>query len=212
VLLVSFALCVPVAWLWTLGRSDRAIPWAMAWLTLFSILAGQAEVLVFGNSETGLVGIARIVSALLIGVGLLAGALDERVEASVRFRRSTAAAGALALLFVVAQVAQNFFSAEYGLLSGGIIAGTFLFAASPIQKRIERMGERKPGANASIAAVSPGANDEAYRHAVRFALRDRQLEPAEELALADLAERLGVGARRATEIRLEVQAERKGAR
>jgi hypothetical protein len=39
-------------------------------------------------------------------------------------------------------------------------------------------------------------------------LRDRRLTEQEELDLADLAERLGIGARRAIEIRQEVQHEK----
>jgi hypothetical protein len=108
-------------------------------------------------------------------------------------------AGALAVLFIVAQVAQNFFSAQYGLYMGGIIAGTFLFVASPVQKAIERRAGNAP----AKAGTRPG-KEEAYRSALRFALRDRALSPQERIALAHLADELGLTAGRAAELESEV--------
>jgi peptidoglycan/LPS O-acetylase OafA/YrhL len=203
-----FTGALSAAWLVAASRSGiRRLAWfAMVWPALG--LAGFAYFgALHGEDDYGAQGILRLIGwSALVYVILRAGLLGVPLP---RFavKRGTVAAGALAILFIVAQVAQNFFSAEYGLLSGGIIAGTFLFAASPIQKRIERMGERKP----SERAPKPSAAKEqeaAYRDAVRLALRDRRFEADEELAIANLADRLGLTAMRAIEIRLAVEKER----
>ena len=153
----------------------------------------------------GVNGILRVIGwSLLVYAILRADLLGVPLPHFV-VRRGAVAGTALATLFIVAQIAQNFLSAEYGLLTGGIVAGAFLFAASPFQRAMERLGEGRP-ARSSTSGV--GSNDDAYRAAMRLAFRDRRLSQEEELSLADLAERLGIGARRATEIRHQIEHEK----
>ncbi|MEA3165207.1 MAG: hypothetical protein QOJ26_51, partial [Thermoplasmata archaeon] len=157
----------------------------------------------------GLLGVCRLVGWAVLVFGIVK--LDVLGIELPHFvvRRGAVAGGALALLFIVAQLAQNFFSAEFGLLSGGVIAGTFLFAASPLQRAFERMGERTTKAISEPAAPAfhqpTPRQEEAFREAVRFALRDHRLTGEEEVRLFRVAEALGISAGRAMELRHEVE-------
>lgn len=155
------------------------------------------------------VGVQRCLYAFLFAYGIARlGFLGHSIQLRTA-RRGTIAMGSLALLFIVAQVTQEFLAAQYGLLMGGVVAGAFLFAASPIQRLIERRGE--PDAPRRLPMPS-SENEDAYRSALRIALRDRVVSPEEEIHLADLGERLGIRAGRARELRHEIEAGSKGAR
>lgn len=160
--------------------------------------------------DWGGVGVARIlgwmvlvyaiVKADILGLGLAKRSID----------RSTLAASGLALLFIVAQVAQNFLSATYGLLTGGIVAGAFLFAANPVQRAIEQM--RAPVAESAASLPADHGSrlherESAYREAVRLALKDRRLTREEDRHLLRLAHHLGIPSPRAMEIHDEVERE-----
>lgn len=123
--------------------------------------------------------------------------------AGVARRRGTFATGVLASFFIVAQVAQNYFSASYGVLIGGVVAGAFLFAASPIQHAIEGRG----WVPARGEAADPRIVD-AYRHAVRAAIADGRVTRAEEVHLGEVAASLGITAADAARLRHEVEDEK----
>ena len=178
----------------------RTDPWP-AW-GLFGAGLASMVATTWWPGFIGDVGIVRCLAAILVAVAVVRHDLLGVPLAAPKVRRGAVATGALALLFIVAQVAQNFFSAQYGLLTGGVVAGAFLFAANPIQKRIERAGEGKSHTRPTAAAPQAEA---AFRNAVALAYKDRRFTHKEELALADLAEQLGLGARRATEIRHEIE-------
>lgn len=198
------------------AHANRAAArWALLWpamgLLSYAYLLLPANADVAFHDAYGLNGVLRVLGwAFLVYAILRADLLGVRLP-HFAVSRGAVAAGSLAVLFIVAQVMQNFFSAEYGLLTGGVIAGTFLFAASPVQRAFERMGEKRPAGDGRGRPASASAGKEqeaAYRDAVRLALRDRRFEPAEEIALANLADRLGLTAMRAIEIRLAVEQER----
>lgn len=112
--------------------------------------------------------------------------------------RTALAAMFLGVFFVAAEVAQSFFSTEYGYLTGGIAAGMMLFAISPLQRFAERLAQvDKVAADDKTAQV--------YREAVELTLADRTITAREERHLAHLAERLGLAAGQAMDIRLGVQ-------
>lgn len=117
-------------------------------------------------------------------------------------RRGVLAGGALAVLFIVAQVAQNFLSAKYGLLMGGVLAGGFVFAASPIQRAIERSTERQKATAATSDAARAG-----YKAALRAAMRDGTLTRREERHLAEVALALGLSPVQSLDLRDEVERE-----
>lgn len=104
----------------------------------------------------------------------------------------------LGVFFIVAQVAQNYLSEEFGYLTGGIAAGAMLFAVAPLQRVAERL------ARVDRAPPDDRAAD-VYREAVELTLLDRAITPREERHLAHLAERLGLAAGSAMDIRLAVQ-------
>lgn len=204
-------------WLWIGRRGDRlALAIALVWpllglgAELYQMLPQNAEAAF--HDAYGLTGLWR-----LVGWAFLAHAVFRLDLLGVPLphfvvNRGAVAAGALATLFIVAQVAQNFFSAEYGLLTGGVMAGAFVFAASPIQRTFERMSSREPpaprGAPPRKAMTAGKQQEDAFRGAVRLAWKDRRFDQSEELALAVLADSMGLPASRATAIRHEVEREK----
>jgi hypothetical protein len=115
---------------------------------------------------------------------------------------STLAFFSLASLFIVAQVAQNFFAAQYGLLLGGVIAGCFLFAAQPVQRLIERRGERRVGAEPASSQA-----ELVFKAAVRTAIALGPLTREHDPHLAEVAHHLGIGARDMVRLTREVERE-----
>lgn len=173
-------------------------------------LAGLALVLAPGEYDGyGAFGVLRTLGAFFLALAVLSHDFLGVELPRLAARRGTLATGALAALFIVAQIAQEFFASEYGLLLGGVVAGALLFAANPIQRAMERMSERPVPARPALgaAAVPSGATRLAYKRALRLALRDRRLTHNEELEMARLAEDLGIGAASALVLRREVEAE-----
>ncbi|HUR67688.1 MAG TPA: hypothetical protein VM370_00450 [Candidatus Thermoplasmatota archaeon] len=151
--------------------------------------------------------LAATVAALLLALAVLRDHVADVRAPSFSVRRGPLAAAALALLFIVAQIAQNFFNAKYGLLMGGVVAGTFLFAAHPLQRALDSL--RAPQAHAPRAppATSASLNAETYRRAVRLAARAGPIGEAEEVELAHIAHELGLNAPEAVRLRHEVARE-----
>ncbi len=184
-------------------RASPAARWAFAAVVTFGLLGCLQQALVDTEwDEFGAYGVIRTVGAVLLVVAVVKHDVLGVPLPKLVVRRSVVASGALAVVFIVAQVMQNFYSAEYGLLTGGVIAGAILFAASPLQKAFERMGEGKADVPRRSA---PALGEAAFRSAVTLAYKDRRFTQGEELALADLAEQLGLGPRRAAEIRHEIE-------
>lgn len=159
-------------------------------------------------SVFGIFGIMRTVGAACLAIAVAKYNLLGVPLPRFAVKRGVLATAALAALFVVAQVAQNFFAAQYGLLMGGVVAGAVVFAASPIQRAMERASDRKSPATAAPTAAPAARRERTYRNALRIALRDRKLTAQEEAHLFELAEDLGIGAGRAFQIKSEVAAER----
>ncbi|MGQ0535212.1 MAG: hypothetical protein ACT4PT_03980 [Methanobacteriota archaeon] len=199
------------AWLYALRHEDARPARLAAHATLGVMLAGTALEAVYPDGPYGYfdaaVGIERSVLAFLLAYGMLRmGFLGHDVQIRTA-RRGTTGMAALASLFVVAQVAQEFLSAQYGLLMGGLVAGTLLFAAAPIQRAVERLGG-DPTAPAHGQGPTALGREDLYRRQLALALRDRKVTREEELTLAELADALGIPARRALEIRHEIEGER----
>jgi hypothetical protein len=147
--------------------------------------------------------VIRTLGALALAIAILRYDLLDVPLPRVALRSGPLAAATLALVFIVAQVAQNFFAAQYGLLLGGIIAGTFLFAAQPVQRMIERRGERRVG-------VEPASSQSelVFKAAVRAALAEGPLTRAQDAHLAEVAHHLGIGPRDMVRLTREVEDER----
>jgi hypothetical protein len=154
------------------------------------------------SRDYGVSGIIRTIGAVglvfaIVKFDLLGAPLPKLV-----IRSGQAAGVFLALLLIVAQVAQNFLAAKYGLLLGGVIAGCFLFAASPVQRMIERRGERRVG-------VQPASSQSelVFKAAVRTAISEGPVTPAQERHLSEVAHHLGIGAMDMIRLKQEVETE-----
>lgn len=149
---------------------------------------------------------------LALGVGMLPAALLAAwlypSRATPRESRRLAVASVASVAWAVAALRANLLDAQRlpQLLAGHgrLAAGALLFAANPIQRAMERLtdgGERAPAARADAPQGSGTAErEDAYRHAVRLALRDRTLTREEERHLLRLAYHLGVPTPRAMQI------------
>lgn len=187
----------------------------VAWLLLAAMLAGAVDQVAVGDGFVSPgVGIVRTLGAATVAYAVFRmGALgfDPALPA---MRRGTTATLVLAVFFIVAQIAQNLLSDQYGLVLGGIVAGTFLFAANPIQRAVEAFALGAPSRRVPVEEPTrdaSGAKREAYKRALRLALRDRVLTPDEEIELAHVAHELGLGAVDAVRLRHEVEGELRGA-
>ena len=170
---------------------------------------GLAALLFLANNQAAWT-LGAAASTVLLGYAVLRGQMHG-LDLKVRFaiKTSTVAAIFLAVLFIVANIAQNFLGGQYGVVVGGAAAGLLFFAMAPIQRAAERLAERAVPAVAPASAPLGGFNqrEASYRDAVQFALRDRRLSRAEEVKLHGLAEQLGIGAKRAHEILVQAESE-----
>ena len=201
-------------WLVVAARSGRrAGVWAAAGLAALGCASyayfGELGHLASGNDPIGLYGVARLCGWTFLVYAILRADLLGVPLPRIAVNRGAVAAGSLAVLFIVAQLAQNFLAAEYGLVMGGVVAGAFLFAAAPLQRAIERT-TAVAGPPRRVPVVDASA-EVLYRENLRLVLQDRRVSAEEEQHLAELGERLGIPARRAVALRHEVERE-KGAR
>lgn len=168
-----------------------AIPAAMLFSVATSAFGSREFVLEYRNGVVRTVAVAALALAVFRH-DLVGTRLRDRTA-----RRASGATVGLASLFIVAQVAQTYFSASGGLLVGGAVAGALLFAASSVQRKIE---------------TRPASDKEtSFRAAVRMALKDGHITREEERHLVVLADHLGIRPARAYELRDEEERAR-GAR
>ncbi|MHB8603861.1 MAG: hypothetical protein ACYDCK_01295 [Thermoplasmatota archaeon] len=159
--------------------------------------------------DYGANGVVRTVAASILSLAIFRYDLLGVRLPSLAARRGMLATAALAVLFIVAQVAQNFLASQYGLILGGVVAGAFLFAAHPLQRALEH-GFGRAAREPRGAALMGSAAREQYKTALRLALHDGAITRAEERYLAKLAQQLGVGAHDALELRDAVEGEGAG--
>lgn len=168
----------------------------------------------------GLYGVVRILGWIAFVYAILRLDLLGVPLPRLAVRRGTVAATALASFFIVAQLAEATLNARFGLLTGSVVAGAMLFAASPIQRAAERILTGEPSARQGPAGPrepsgfpAPTANAEAaYRKAVHLALVGGPLTAQKEVALAEVADELGLRASDATRLRHEVENRHREAR
>lgn len=200
--------------LFTQGPTARLARWSFAALLLAGFLAIPVLLAVgldyaAASAGFGIFGITRSVGAVFLARAVLRHDLLGMPLPTVAVRRGAIATGALATLFIVAQVAQNFLSSEYGLITGGIVAGAFLFAAQPLQRAMENIMSRGASkASLPFPAGRLAENERVYQLAMKKFTADGRITTEEELALAHLADALGLTTRRAMELRLELNSKR----
>lgn len=183
------------------GPASRAARAAVALMVALPTAVAMDALL---DDDVGTIGILRVVVLGIIAFAVFRLDVLGASARPTRDRRAALLTAFLVILLIVAQVAQNFLSAQYGLLMGGVVAGALVFAANPLQRALER--SREPGEPDRAPRATP-ENEDAYRRALRIALRDRAISPEEEVHIADLGERLGIRAGRARELRHEIERE-----
>lgn len=198
-----------------MARQGRNLALLSLGVVLVGMVAGAWLGGFAGARGAGVYGVARTLAILVFVYAILRHQLLG-LDVKVRFaiKTSTIAGLFLGVLLIVANVAQNYFGAEYGVIYGGAAAGLLFFALAPIQRAAERFAHKAVPITGSVVAVeSAGAagKEEAYRAALRVALRDRKLTRDEELGLAHLSDELGLTHKRARELWHEVEGG-KGAR
>lgn len=207
-LLVPFVTAAAVAlaalaWIPVAHRPGGRVAWLVAWSTLASMAYGMA-----GSDAPAAasgVGVLRTSAAVVLAIALVRARASHAPHARRALPAGARASVALAVVFIVAQLAQNVLTAQYGLVMGGIVAGAFLFAANPIQRAFE--ASRAAARDDRLRpAAGPDAR-ETYRKALRLALHDGPMTRAEERHLADLAHDLGIAYPDALRLRDEVEHE-----
>lgn len=193
-----------------MGPAPRAARNVMI-LTLVMMLLGLLVVARDLTPGVGALGLVRLAAVAALTYGLVRHQLLG-ADAGARWTisKGTVAAVFVAIIFVVSEAAQQFFgdrtSSQYiGILAAGLL----VLGIAPLSQFADRLAERAiprepDGAPPPRAAAE---REEAYRNAVRLALRDRQLSRTEERELFQVASALGVQAARAHEILSEMEGE-----
>ena len=197
----AFLIGIPLWLVATRGPHGRLAARVAIALAAYA-LAGMIISVAWGANDTvenSITGAQRSAFAFLYAYAIArAGLLGHAIQLRAA-RRGTVAMGALATLFIVAQVAQQFLAAQYGLLMGGIVAGTFLFAAAPLQRALEGRGASPPS-----RGLPKAVHEEVYKAAVRLALRGG-IDPREQVELMRIADAHGITHMRAAALRREVE-------
>lgn len=155
-------------------------------------------------------GLARTASVLVFGYAILRSQLlgvDVRVRWTIK--QSTVATMFIVVFFAASEVTKDYFaSAANSSLVGIAAAGALVFVMAPLQRAAERVASvAVPPTGESPASSQPTRKREVYADALRVAMRDRALSPEEDVALAHLAQELGLGAGEAMEARQAVERE-----
>ncbi|MBI4392321.1 MAG: hypothetical protein HY556_00790 [Euryarchaeota archaeon] len=203
-LVVALAVALLVA-----GAAPGGLPERDGALVILAAgLAGAISETWGGATTSGLgVGILRIVGVAVLAYSVFRYDLLGVPLPRIAEHRGSLAMASLASLFIVAQIAENYLSAEYGLLMGGVVAGALLFAANPIQRAMERTTAPVGPHRAPATVERREESERAYRVALRRFLVDGDISAEEEIALAHLADEAGVTVRRTIELRHEVERE-----
>lgn len=179
-------------------------------LVLIAVATTGAMMAAFAP-EWSVAGPVRIVMVLLIGYAIVRYRLLG-IDVKLRFAisKSTIAAVFIAIFFIASEAAQQFFGDRFesGYL-GILAAGALVFAIAPLSRVADRLAEKAvPLAGPVVAVVAAGSagKEEAYRAALRVALRDKRLSRDEEIGLAHLSDELGLTHKRARELWHEVEA------
>jgi len=155
-------------------------------------------------------GILFITSAIAIAMPLLAYGIlrthlfDIDVKIKWGVKRGTLAGVFLAVFFVVGQLAQNYLSAELGLLAGGVAAGLLLFALTPLQRFAERVADKAMPNVRSAADLGTDERLDLYREQLRAAWSDGVLTADEQRLLRVTRDKLRITAEDALRVEREV--------
>jgi hypothetical protein len=196
------------------ARNAALFPLGMclAALVLDATLGGYAAL-----DAAGVFGVVRTLGVAALAYAILRHQLlgiDVKVRWTIK--QSTVAAVFIAVLFVVSELAKEFFAgAANSTLIGIAAAGMLVFAIAPLQRAAERVAsvvvplsaDARPGTRAPEPARGVAKNTGIYRDAARYALRDGVVSRAEHLHLAELATALRLSPEEAFHLREEAEAD-----
>jgi hypothetical protein len=151
-----------------------------------------------------------VLGALVLGYAVLRG-LIEGLDLKVRFAvsKTSIAAVFVAVFFVASEGAQQFLGTAAQNEYVGIAAtGMLVFAFAPLSRLADRIAEVAVPAVEGAGPLRLTAPEAAFLAAMRAAARDGTITRREEKHLAEAAEHLRIGPRRALELRERVEAER----
>lgn len=200
------------------ARAEPAIAWRARRVLILAPLAAASGVFVgappplpqgFQNAGLFLIGLWRILLPALVAYAIVRHQLfDLEVKIKWTIRRSVVAGAFLATFLIVSQLAQNYFTVEFGWVVGGLATGLLLFAVSPLQRMAQTVADAAmPGVHETILSGVKNRTA-AFKLAVEMAYRDDVITRREERALARLADVLHLSAHAAFQLREEVEAER----
>ncbi|MBI4392318.1 MAG: hypothetical protein HY556_00775 [Euryarchaeota archaeon] len=203
-------------WLANIGVDPRTAREARdaALLAFALLLIGTVDRLIlsdalgYSRAEGPFYGIARLLTVVALSYAVLKhSVLGFDVNLRFAISKSTIAAVFVAVFFVASEAAQQFFGEAFQSSYVGILtAGALVFAIAPLSRLADRIAEKAvPIAEGRPAATT--AKEEAYKRALRIALRDRKLTREEDIHVHELAEHLGIGAGRAMALRVEIERE-----
>jgi hypothetical protein len=206
VLTLSLLIASVVLWAWAArgphARMARNVALASAAIYTLGALAGSV------NADLAYP-LGRLLGALVLGYAVLRGLL-EGLDLKVRFAisKSTLAAVFIAVFFVASEAAQQFLGAALQNEYVGILAaGMLVFAIAPLSRVADRIAETAVPLGHGTGTIRLKAPEAAYVAALRAAARDGVFSRREERHLAEAAEHLGIGPKRALELREHVERE-----
>jgi hypothetical protein len=147
---------------------------------------------------SGLPGVARAAAVAVLAYAILRHQLlDIDVRVKWTIRRGTLAALFLAVFFIVASIAQNYLSASYGILFGGVATGVMLFALAPLQRVAERVANTAMPDVKPVESLTGDERAALYREQLALAYGDGHVTADERVLLDHLRRRLSIDAEHA---------------
>jgi hypothetical protein len=195
------SILVCIVGLWSLSQDSRPATRASSsrrvLLALMAGASGLAQVAIpFGIPQwtplaTFLTGSWLVAMPVLVSFALVRHRLFD-VDLKVRWTiaRAPIAFAFLGVFFVGAQVAQNYLSATYGWVGGGVLAGLLLLGLHPLQRLGERVANEVAPLRRPASSLTHADRLELYRTQACLAWSDGTLARKERMLLDDLRERL----------------------
>lgn len=130
--------------------------------------------------------------------------MDLRIKWGIT--RGTVAAAFLATFFVGSQLAEQFFSFQYGWAVGGAAAGLLLFALSPIQRLADRLASATLPQAKAVSDMTHPERVDIFRDQARLVWIDGTIDSHDRRLLDNLRERLGISHQEASRVESEASA------
>jgi len=177
----------------------------LAAVSLGVAAAGWYQAVGTGGAMTQFGGILRVISALLLGYGLLKyGLFDVDLKLKWSLDRGTILALFGGVFFLVEEIAANFVSAALGTIAGFAAAAILLLAFKPLRRATQRLADRVfPHVSNSPESVE-SRKLVVYRSAAEAAAKDGVITERERDMLAALVRELRIASADVARVEHEV--------